>query len=84
MKTIISISILIIALNVVANDYNKFQDTKVKQVDSLSTIYSNEIKQAQKSYEDALIKADKKYMDALKKIEDAEAKILEKIKEPKK
>lgn len=86
MKTIISISILIIALNVSANDYNKFQDAKGKQIDSLSVVYSNEIKKAQKAYEDALIKADKKYTDAIKKIEDEEFKLLEKIKiiEPKK
>jgi len=46
----------------------------------LSIVYMDEIKVAQKNYEEALLKADKKYTDSMKKIEDAEIKLLDKIK----
>jgi len=81
MKYIASILFLFIALNTKANEeFNTFQQTKTKQIDSLSTVYLENVKLAQKNYDEALLKADKKYTDALKKIEDAELKLLEKIK----
>ena len=81
MKKITIIILVLVALNVKANEeFNKFQQIKTKQVDSLSVVYFDEIKVAQKNYEKALLKADKKYTDSIKNIEDAEIKLLDKIK----
>lgn len=70
---------LFLATTLFANeDLNKIGNIKVKQVDSISVVYLDDLKKAQIAYENALKKADEKYQSELKKIEIWEQKEVEK------
>ena len=59
----------------------KFQETKSKTIDSLSIVFSTELRIAQEQYEKSILEADKKYQKAMEDLEKQEIELLEKFKE---
>lgn len=63
------------------NELQKFQETKSKTIDSLSIVFSTELRIAQEQYEKSILEADKKYQKAMEDLEKQEIELLEKFKE---
>ena len=63
------------------NELQKFQETKSKTIDSLSIVFSTELRIAQEQYEKSILEADKKYQTAMEDLEKQEIELLEKFKE---
>lgn len=79
MKKNILIFTVLISLRSFGNDeLSKFADKKIRQVDSLSTVYNEDVTKAQKEFEKALMEADKKYQKEIEKIEKEQQKIIDK------